>query len=249
MGPTDIRMYLGGAAALFGVGMWLLLPAGGRGGKAVGAILLAMGIGLLGLLSPRLESIAETSAFQTLSAVTIFAAVATVVARNPVYSVIWFALTLLGTAGVMLFQGAQFLAVATIVVYAGAILVTFLFVLMLAQPKGTAGYDRLSWDRAISALTSAVLVTILTATVFSVARPWKADQSPPLDPNSPAQLTSTGQRVLADQHMAQLGGQLFSRHLLAVEIAGTLLMVGLVGAVVIVAHGNTRESTGEIENG
>ena len=42
--------------------------------------------------------------------------------------------------------GAQFLAVATVVVYAGAILVTFLFVLMLAQPEGTRLYDRVSWE-------------------------------------------------------------------------------------------------------
>ena len=61
---------------------------------------------------------------------------ATVTFRNPVYCAIWFGLSLLGTAGLFLFHGAQFLAVATVVVYAGAILVTFLFVLMLAQPEG-----------------------------------------------------------------------------------------------------------------
>ena len=61
------------------------------------------------------------------------------------------ALSLLGTAGLFLFQGAQFLAVATIVVYAGAILVTFLFVLMLAQPEGQASYDRVSWEALLSA--------------------------------------------------------------------------------------------------
>ena len=71
---------------------------------------------------------------------------AAVTFRNPVYCAIWFALSLLGTAGLFLFQGAQFLGVATVVVYAGAILVTFLFVLMLAQPAGSAFYDRLSWD-------------------------------------------------------------------------------------------------------
>ena len=62
------------------------------------------------------------------------------------YCAIWFALTLVGTAGIFMLQGAQFLGVATIVVYAGAILVTFLFVLMLAQPGGDAFYDRVSWE-------------------------------------------------------------------------------------------------------
>ena len=73
------------------------------------------------------------------------------------YCAVWFALSLLGTAGLFLFQGAQFLGVATIVVYAGAILVTFLFVLMLAQPTGRAYYDRLCWEPLVSAVTGAVL--------------------------------------------------------------------------------------------
>ena len=51
-----------------------------------------------------------------------------------------------GHGRAVLFIGAQFLAVATVVVYAGAILVTFLFVLMLAQPEGKAAYDRVSWE-------------------------------------------------------------------------------------------------------
>ncbi len=53
--------------------------------------------------------------------------------------------SLLGTAGLFLFQGAQFLSIATVAVYAGAIVVTFLFVLMLAQPEGHAFYDRIGW--------------------------------------------------------------------------------------------------------
>ena len=77
---------------------------------------------------------------------------ATVTFRNPVYCAIWFGLSLLGTAGLFLFHGAQFLAVATVVVYAGAILVTFLFVLMLAQPEGQASYDRVSWEALMSAV-------------------------------------------------------------------------------------------------
>jgi NADH-quinone oxidoreductase subunit J len=70
-------------------------------------------------------------------------------------------MVLLGTAGLFLYQGAQFLSVATVVVYAGAILVTFLFVLMLAQPEGQAYYDRVSWEALLSAATGAVLVGML----------------------------------------------------------------------------------------
>ena len=87
----------------------------------------------------------DQGVFWLLAVVTLGAAVATIASQSPVYSAIWFALSLLGTAGLFLFQGAQFLGVATIVVYAGAIVVTFLFVIMLAQPEGHSAYDRLSW--------------------------------------------------------------------------------------------------------
>ena len=92
-------------------------------------------------------------------------AAATIVSRSPVYAAIWFALSLVGVAGVLLVLGAQFLGVATIVVYAGAILVMFLFVLMLAQPAGLAPYDRVSNEPFLSALAGAVLLGVLSLSI------------------------------------------------------------------------------------
>ncbi len=106
---------------------------------------------------------------------TLVSAVCTVTFRSPVYCAIWFALSLLGTAGLFMLQGAQFLGVATIVVYAGAILVTFLFVLMLAQPEGHAYYDRVSWEGMLAATTGAVIVGVLTMTVVRVFNPQRSD--------------------------------------------------------------------------
>ena len=103
--------------------------------------------------------------FLALAAVTVVSACGAVTFRNPVYCAIWFGQSLLGVAGLFLLAGAQFLAVATVVVYAGAILVTFLFVLMLAQPEGKAAYDRVSWEAPISALAGALMVGILSMTI------------------------------------------------------------------------------------
>src|SRR5688572_2260302 len=144
-------------------GLWLLLPTRWRYGKAVGTLLIAIAGGLFAADLPFLGNRVGQVVFWLLAAITLGAAVAMIASRSPVYSAIWFALSLLGTAGLFLFQGAQFLAVATIVVYAGAILVTFLFVLMLANPSGQAHYDRLSWEAPLSAGAGAVLVGILTA--------------------------------------------------------------------------------------
>ena len=94
--------------------------------------------------------------------------------RSPVYTAIWFALSLLGVSGLFFYNGAQFLGAATIVVYAGAIIVTFLFVIMLAQPEGDATYDRISWatfPQPLSLLAGAGMVGALAFAISSVSGP------------------------------------------------------------------------------
>jgi NADH-quinone oxidoreductase subunit J len=175
-----------------------------------------------------------------LAGVTLVSAGAAVTCRSAVYCAIWFGLSLLGTAGLLLVQGAQFLGVATVVVYAGAILVTFLFVLMLAQPAGHAYYDRLSWDAALSALAGSVLVGVLS---WALGGLFSAGGEGGLPPGAHA--VAQRQGVLAEDHVARLGGELFSRHLVEIELAGTLLLVALVGCVAIVAQGRAGPEPGQ----
>jgi NADH-quinone oxidoreductase subunit J len=146
-------------------------------------------------------------------------------------------LTLLGTAGLFLFTGAQFLAVATVVVYAGAILVTFLFVLMLAHPEGKAVYDRVSWEAMLAAATGAVIVGVLSMTIASVCTA-PPQSGPAVAVPDEAEMDK---EILTPQHVARFGGELFGRHLIAVEVAGTLLLAALVGAAVIVAQGKSKQ--------
>lgn len=224
------------AVALLAGGIWLLLPRGQVRGRWWGVVLASIGVGMLGALVVRFQQrhLVGEAVFFTVAITTIVSAVGAVSMRSPVYCALWFALTLLGTAALLLFQGAQFLGIATIVVYAGAILVTFLFVLMLAQPEGHTYYDRVSWEPLLSACTGAVLIGLLTASLFlpaegkNVQSGWKADLIAAADREA---------EILHPQHMAQIGRHLFSRYLIAVEVAGTLLLVGLVGAVAIVAQG------------
>jgi NADH-quinone oxidoreductase subunit J len=229
------------AALLLAVGLWLSLPRGPAAtGRAIGAVLVAIGLGLLASQTLSLDRGLADALYYILAGITVFSAAATISFRNPVYSAIWFALALLGTASLFLFNGAQFLGVATIVVYAGAILVTFLFVLMLAQPEGHAPYDRVSWGASLSAVSGAVLVGMLTLVLVSVF------QNPVVEerPIAVADQAQLAEGVLADQHMAGLGGWLFSKNLLSIEVAGTLLLVALVGCVAIVAQVHRRQRGG-----
>lgn len=233
---NPIQWTVGGATLLAALGMWLMLPRAGAGAAArtIGAI---FGIAALGLIAslcwrpvPGEGGWPTQVLFWLLAGVTLIAAGAAVTLRSPVYCAVWFALSLLGTAGLFLFQGAQFLAVATIIVYAGAILVTFLFVLMLAQADGRAYYDRLSWEPLVSAVTGAVLLGILTMALANTD--FKSAQ-PPDD-------AALRRDILTQDHVAHLGELLFSRYLIAVEVGGTLLLAALVGAIAIIGHEHAR---------
>jgi NADH-quinone oxidoreductase subunit J len=208
------------------VGLWLLLPRGPGAGRALGGLFAAASLGLFGWCVPYVDDRLRQTVFLLLAGVTVVSAIGAITFRNPVYCAVWFGLSLLGTAGLMLWQGSQFLAVATIVVYAGAILVTLLFVLMLANPAGSAAYDRTSWEAPLAATVGMVIVGVLTITLHKP--PFK--DAPAMDRNA---------EILQGQHVARLGAELFTRHLLAVELAGTLLLVALVGAVAIAVHGRS----------
>lgn len=227
--------------------LWLLLPRGrsagaDRAGRLLGGLLGLLALGCFLLTGHRLGSLGEEAVFLTVALVAVISGAATVVSRSPVYAAIWFAMALAGVAGVLLVLGAQFLGVATIVVYAGAILVMFLFVLMLAQPAGLAPYDRVSNEPLLSAVAGAVLLGILslsigrlTAEPPACCRP--ATKAAVLAGQSDAPPAASGVDLLAADHVARLGGELFGRHLLAVEVAGVLLLVALVGAIAIVSRG------------
>jgi NADH-quinone oxidoreductase subunit J len=243
--------------ALGAVGLWLLLPTRLRLGKPLGSLLVAAAGALLAYDLPRLGGWADQGVFWLLAAVTLGAAVAMISSHSPVYSAIWFALSLLGTAALFLYQGAQFLGVATIVVYAGAIVVTFLFVIMLAQPEGHSTYDRLTWGglpKVLGVVTAGALFGILTFMLGGLKDEAIAAAAPATRPaavaDAPTQADAVGRAaldarrdpggVLDDRHVANLGRRLFSEHLISLEAAGTLLLVALVGAVAIAIQGRPR---------
>jgi NADH-quinone oxidoreductase subunit J len=229
--------------------LWLLLPRGEGGvrermARRFGGLLGVIALALFVATGHRLGGLGEETVFLVVSLVAVVSGAATIVTRSPVYSAIWFALALAGVAGVLLVLGAQFLGVATIVVYAGAILVMFLFVLMLAQPTGMASYDRVSNEPLLSAVAGAILLGLLTLFIGRLS-------AGPADccavPSRAAALSGGGGAAsapaaaepsdpLATNHVARLGAELFGRHLLAIEAAGLLLLVALIGSIAIVSR-------------
>ncbi len=149
-------------AALGGVAIYLLLPRPRSfpvlGGGLLGVLALVLTGALLtraGRLSP------ETFLFYAFSAVGVIAGTLLVTQRNPARAALSFALVVLSTCGLFLLLAAPFLMAATIIVYAGAIVVTFLFVLMLAQWAGLSDADARSREPLLSTATGFVLLATL----------------------------------------------------------------------------------------
>src|SRR5262245_66031216 len=113
---------------------------------------------------------------------------------------------------------------------------------MLAQPEGYSPYDRLTWGglpKILGVITAGLFLGIL----MQALTPLKRDAAKPVSPEAIAQTQlnlTAADGVLANKHMANLGRRLWSEHLISIELAGTLLLVALVGAVAIASYGRPR---------
>lgn len=169
------EMWLGIIAATTALG--LLFYKGPRPLLA-GAGVLAV-VGVFGAWFGRHQSMEPELAhllFGLFAAVAIAAAVLMLIQRHPVYSALYFAVVVLSSAGLFVLGAAPFLAAAIVIVYAGAIIVTFLFVVMLAQQSGLAVYDQRFWSPLPSSIAAAVMLgTLLTVVNDVYARPSSAE--------------------------------------------------------------------------
>jgi len=154
--------------------------------------------------------------FWFLSAMALFSALMVITSKNPVYSVIWLILVFFAISGHYLLLNAQFLAVVNIIVYAGAIMVLFLYVLMLMDLKKETEPRKNRWLKIAGALAGGSLLLVLVAALKKT------------ELNSIAE-TRTGDIGLIEN----LGKVLFTDYVVPFEIASILFLSAMVGAVVI----------------
>jgi NADH-quinone oxidoreductase subunit J len=223
---------------LSALGIWLLLPRARGRAAAAGAGFSLVGIALLATtLHPATwaseSKLTETILFSIFSIVALVSAVMMITNCNPVYAALWFALVTLSTCGLFLLQSAPFLAAATIVVYAGAIVVTFVFVMMLAQQSGATIYDQ----RSRQPLAATIMAFILLGALLSTIETWGAGKRAGevgAEPQSEVVVANALSQPAADEPLGTLHGlgrSLFGDYLFAVELAGTLLLIAAIGAI------------------
>jgi NADH-quinone oxidoreductase subunit J len=135
--------------------------------------------------------------------------------RNPVTSAMFLVLTIVSMAGLFVLLHAFFLAAVQILVYAGAVMVLFLFVIMLL--------DLREEERRKTRIVGAVLGTIVVAAIAGIAIGHLRTQGLAVAETAPELIGET----------AALGGVLFTQHLLPFEILSVLLLVAMIGVILL----------------
>lgn len=149
-------------AGLGFVAVYLLLPRVKPQPRWLGGAAAAAAVLAAGLLLIRAQFLsAETLLFFAFSFVAVVSGGLLVLQRNPVHAALSFALVVLSTCGLFLLQAAPFLMAATTIVYAGAIVVTFLFVIMLAQQEGPSDADYRSREPLFTSVAGFLLLGTL----------------------------------------------------------------------------------------
>jgi NADH-quinone oxidoreductase subunit J len=165
-----------------------------------------------------MTSLVGQTVFYYLAAVSVASAVLAVTRRNPVHSMLWVLALFLHVAGIFLLVGAEFLAAVQVVVYAGAILVFYLFFLMLLDmPREIAG-PRFGAQWPLG--TAAGLAFAALAWYARDPGVARSSPTPAAGGASPGNLSS-------------IGTALFTQFALPFEIVSLILLAAIVGAVVI----------------
>ncbi len=160
--------------------------------------------------------IAQNIGFYVIAALMVFGAVRVVTARNMVHAALWLVVVLAGVAAQFIILAAEFIAITQVLVYIGAIIVLFLFGIMLTRaPRGMSDdLDNAPFARAVSAVVGLVLAGVLGYALWD----GFGDQE-------------LGE--MAVQRTSDVSDSLFSAYLVPFEAVSVLLLAALIGAIVL----------------
>lgn len=153
--------------------------------------------------------------FWILAVISILSAIGLVVAKNPIHSVLLLIVTFFTIAGLYILLNAQFLAVVHIIVYAGAIMVLFLFVIMLMNLNASGEPQKNNLVRFAGVISGGLLLLVLVAALR------KADMGTLMEGSSDIGL------------IKNLGMALFNEFVLPFEVSSILFLSAMIGAIVI----------------
>ena len=185
----------------------------------------------------RASSVAEFITFFFGAAVILAGAIGVVVARNAVHSALFLIQTLLGVAVIFVVEEAHFLAAVQIVVYAGAIVILFLFVIMLlgVDKAEDLGVEPIAGQKPLAVVLGASLLA--TAITFVLVA---TDGATGVGSGDPERQLDSG---ITD--IERIGRVLFTEYAVAFQLTAALLTIGVIGAVVLT---RSLSSTGQLDD-
>ena len=169
--------------------------------------------------------------FYTCAALAIAGALAAVAARNPIRGALGLMLMIVAVAGLFLALHAQFLAIIQLIVYAGAVVVLFLFVIMMLGPDATSPRDRRGLVTRV--LSGGLFAIGSLGALYLVARPASGHAM---------------KLVAADNAFGTvdaMGRSLFGDYVVPFELSSALLMVAIVGAVAVARGRHQTDSAND----
>lgn len=139
--------------------------------------------------------------------------------KNPVHSILWMLALFFHIAGLYLFLNAEFLAAVQLILYAGAILVLFLFVIMMLNLKKEVADERFKGDWSMAVFVGGTILVLILLAIST------------LTPGPLGNYTIAA--VQAETHAKVLGRVLYTEYLFPFEIASLILLIAVVGAMVL----------------
>ncbi|MGF1633801.1 MAG: NADH-quinone oxidoreductase subunit J [Phycisphaerae bacterium] len=252
-----------GLCVLAGIGTVLLLPGrlGANWRRVGGGLMLAAGLIFAAVMFA--EARGEPTQgqlspyFWIFSGAALFASVRVITHPKPVYSAVYFVFTVFATAGLFVLLWAEFMAAALVLIYAGAILVAYVFVIMLAAasskgadegaagettPEGRiAAHDGTSRDPVLACAIGFSLMGVILFVVFSqgvgpeaqIARFTQADYVAARMAGSAELRELVSPVPVVRGNTQELGAFLFTYHIASLQVAALILTMSVIGAVVI----------------
>ena len=176
----------------------------------------------------------QTLAFYLFATLVIASGANTILARNPVHSVLWLILAFFNAAGLMILLGAEFIAMLLVIVYVGAVAVLFLFVVMMLDidfAELRAGFIK-NFPLGI------LIALVLLAEIVLGMGAYRAGSIKLGTPDGSAAPLAGASNIEA------IGALLYSRYLFLFEAAGMVLLVAMIGAIVL-THRQRSDTRGQ----
>lgn len=213
-------------AVVAGIGTLMLLPSRREAAtRAIGGVVVLAGLLILAAMLVRYVASQSQSMgvyFWIFAAIAIISALRVATHRRPVYSALYFIMATFASAGLFVLLWADFMAAALLLIYAGAILVTYVFVIMLAAQAGGRGElteaDTVAREPLAAVSLGFGMMALLLIVIFDKAQVIVA--SGPVVPEG-------------DTSVRALAKYLFANQLVNLELSGLILTLAMVGAIVI----------------